>query len=33
MEYAGRLRALVNTAIRWFVRDGALALRESLERD
>ena len=33
MEYAGRLRGLVNTAIRWFVRDGALALRESLERD
>jgi len=33
MEYAGRLRGLVNTAIRWFVRDGALALRESLERE
>jgi len=33
MEYSGRLRGLVNTAIRWFVRDGAIALRESLERE
>ncbi len=33
MEYTGRLRGLVNTAIRWFVRDGALALKESLERE
>jgi len=33
MEYAGRLHGLVNTAIRWFVRDSALALHEGLERD
>ncbi len=33
MNYAGRLRGLVNTAIRWFVRDGALALKESLEKE
>ncbi len=33
MNYSGRLRGLVNTAIHWFVRDGALALMESLERE
>ncbi len=33
LEHRGRLRGLVNTAIRWFVRDGALALRESLYRE
>ncbi len=33
LEYTGRERGLVSTAIRWFVRDGALALRESLEKE
>ncbi len=33
LTHTGRLRGLVNTAIRWFVRDGALALRESLEKE
>ena len=33
LEYTGRERGLVSTAIRWFVRDGALALKESLERE
>ncbi len=32
-EYVGKLRGLVQNAIRWFVRDGALALRDSLERE
>jgi superfamily II DNA or RNA helicase len=29
---SGRLRALLRNAQRWFVRDGALALRDSLQR-
>lgn len=33
LEYTGRYRGLVNLAIRWFVRDGALALKESLEKE
>ncbi|ADI31486.1 DEAD/DEAH box helicase family protein [Staphylothermus hellenicus] len=33
LEYTGKYRGLVNLAIRWFVRDGALALRESLEKE
>jgi ERCC4-related helicase len=33
LEYTGRLRGLVNLAIRWFVRDGALALKESLKKE
>ncbi len=30
--FTGRERGLVQTGIRWFVRDGALALKESLEK-
>ncbi|BEP17228.1 hypothetical protein PYJP_05800 [Pyrofollis japonicus] len=30
---AGRLRGLVRNALRWFVRDGALALRESASKE
>ncbi len=33
LNYTGRERMLVNLAIRWFVRDGALALMESLDRE
>ncbi len=32
IEYSGKLRGLVQLAIRWFVRDGALALEESLDK-
>ncbi len=31
-SYSGRLRGLVQNAIRWLVRDGALALIDSIER-
>lgn len=30
---SGKLRALIQLAIRWFVRDGALALKESMKKD
>ncbi|MCD6301321.1 MAG: DEAD/DEAH box helicase family protein [Staphylothermus sp.] len=30
LSYTGKYRGLINLAIRWFVRDGALALKESL---
>ncbi len=30
--FTGRERGLIQTGIRWFVRDGALALKESLEK-
>ncbi len=33
LSYTGRERMLVNLAIRWYVRDGALALKESLEKE
>ena len=33
LSYTGKYRGLVNLAIRWFVRDGALALKESLEKE
>ncbi len=33
LSYTGRERMLVNLAIRWFVRDGALALMESIEKE
>lgn len=33
LEYIGKYRGLVNLAIRRFIRDGALALKESLEKD
>ena len=33
LNLTGRYRGLVNLAIRWFVRDGALALRESLDKE
>jgi len=32
-SYVGRLRGLIQNAIRWFVRDGALALRDSMTRE
>ena len=32
-SYVGRLRGLIQNAIRWFVRDGALALRDSMSRE
>lgn len=31
-QYSGKERAPIGNAIRWFVRDGALALKESLRR-
>ena len=33
LDLSGRERGLVNLAIRWFVRDGALALKESIEKE
>ncbi len=33
LSYTGKYRGLVNLAIRWFVRDGSLALKESLEKE
>ncbi len=33
LNYTGRQRMLVNLAIRWYVRDGALALKESLQHE
>lgn len=33
LNMTGKHRGLVSTAVRWFVRDGALALRESLEKE
>ncbi len=31
-RYSGRIKGLVQNAIRWLVRDGAIALRDSLQR-
>jgi len=33
LDLSGRDRGLVNLAIRWFVRDGALALKESIDKE